>query len=378
MPPPRRGRGAAASGLGLRALPGGHGAHLRRDRRRPVRDLHGRRAQELAGEGDRLPALRDGLAPRRGSRAGDGNPGRGLCALPALASRAPGRLERISLRLAAAAAAAAATATGRRLRLVLLGRLLLRRRSDGPRLRPHADDLLLVAVARRPRLVVEHLAALVDDPLDYDGPGRLAVVHDQSLADEHARVRDALRPRTAGHLQRPLDALDAPLAASAEEPDEDAALVVRRLDDDPAASVVAKLQIDVRVVDGGVAPGRVAADVESVRRPLGDLDPGLPRRVEDRRRDLGDAAADAFLVLAVDDHGRRPEAALLGARPDVLVERPDGARGDARAVEELDAALEVRDPFGRARVQGRVPGELAAHAERARLPRRQRRPRLGD
>ena len=41
------------------------------DRRRPVRDLHGRRTKGLAREGDRLPALGARAPTRGGSRDGD-------------------------------------------------------------------------------------------------------------------------------------------------------------------------------------------------------------------------------------------------------------------------------------------------------------------
>ena len=53
--------------------------------------------------------------------------------------------------------------------------LLLRRRRGrlGPRLRPHADELGLVAVVRVPGLAPQDLAVLIDDPLDPDLPRRL-------------------------------------------------------------------------------------------------------------------------------------------------------------------------------------------------------------
>jgi hypothetical protein len=98
--PARRGRGAAAPGVGLRPLPGGHRPRLRRDGRGPVRDLHDRRAKGLAGERHRLSALRAGTPPWRGRREGDDLTRRGVRVVPEVGARAAGRLERIALGLA--------------------------------------------------------------------------------------------------------------------------------------------------------------------------------------------------------------------------------------------------------------------------------------
>ena len=126
---------------------------------------------------------------------------------------------------------------------------------------------------------------------------------------------------------------------------------------DPVAGVVDELQVEVRVVDGRVAPELVARDVERVRVALRDRQPGLPGGVEDRGRDLGDAAADVFLVLVADDHRRRAEAALERALADAVVEGERGAGRDPRAVEELHREPEVRDPVGAPGVEGRVARE---------------------
>ena len=69
-------------GVGLRPLPGGHEPRVRRGGRRPVCDLHGGRAQRVAREGDRLPALRAGAPPWRGRRGGDDAAGGGVRRVP--------------------------------------------------------------------------------------------------------------------------------------------------------------------------------------------------------------------------------------------------------------------------------------------------------
>ena len=105
-----------------------------------------------------------------------------------------------------------------------------------------------------------------------------------------------------------------------------------------------ELEVDVRVVDRRVAAERVVRDVQRVVRARGDRQPGLVRRVEHGRRDLADAAAEAGLELAVDDHGRLEEA--LRGRPLAgrVVERERRARGDQLAVDQVRDELDVVDP----------------------------------
>ena len=81
----RRGGGARAQGLGLRPLPAGHAPHLRRHRRRAVRDLHDRRTS--GGRHDRLSGLGDGAGPRRRRRDRDEHPARGVRAVRPVAPR---------------------------------------------------------------------------------------------------------------------------------------------------------------------------------------------------------------------------------------------------------------------------------------------------
>ena len=140
-------------------------------------------------------------------------------------------------------------------------------------------------------------------------------------------------------------------------------------DVDPVLRVVDELEVEVGVVDGRVAPGLVAADVERVRVPLGDLEPRLPGRVEDGRGDLRDAAAHGLLVLVLDDHGGRPEAALGRAPADAVVERERRARCDDGAVHQPDGELQVRDPVRRARIERRVRRETPLDPHRGRLGR---------
>ena len=111
--------------------------------------------------------------------------------------------------------------------------------------------------------------------------------------------------------------------------------------------------------------------------------PGLVGRVEDGRRDLADAAAEAGLELAVDDHRRLLEALLGRALAGRAVEGERLARRDQRAVDQLrderdvvqparDAAVgrvvaadDARDPH-RLRLGGRALGRRRAHGERVR------------
>ena len=81
----RRGRGAAASTMGLRPLPRRHGARLRRGRRRPVRGLDGRGADRRRAAA--LPRL-GARSPVRRERGGD-DAGRepGVCEVRAAPER---------------------------------------------------------------------------------------------------------------------------------------------------------------------------------------------------------------------------------------------------------------------------------------------------
>ncbi len=101
------------------------------------------------------------------------------------------------------------------------------------------------------------------------------------------------------------------------------------------ARVVDEAEIDIGVVDGRVPALRVVADVERVIRPLGDLQAGLVRGVEDRRRDLADAAAEAGRHLAVDDHRRLEESLRRRALAGRLVERELLAGRDQLVVDEM-------------------------------------------
>ena len=101
------------------------------------------------------------------------------------------------------------------------------------------------------------------------------------------------------------------------------------------AGVVLELEVDVRIVDGRVAALRVVADVEGVVRARQDRQPRLVRGVEHRRRDLADAAAEAGLELAVDDHGRFLESFCRRALARGLVEGEDRARSDHVVVDEV-------------------------------------------
>ena len=86
------------------------------------------------------------------------------------------------------------------------------------------------------------------------------------------------------------------------------------------------------------------ADVERVVRALGDLEAGLERGVEDRRRDLADTAAEAGRQLAVDDHGRDEESFRGVPLSGRLVERELLVRGDQLVVDEMRDELDVVDP----------------------------------
>src|SRR5262249_21230840 len=138
--------------------------------------------------------------------------------------------------------------------------------------------------------------------------------------------------------------------------------------------VVYEPEVRVRVVDRGVAPERVVRDVERVIRAGRDRQPGDVRRVEDRRRDLADAAAESGLELAVDDHGGGYEA-LVG-RPGTgrLVEREGRAGRDQLVVDEVRDELDVVDPVRDAAEERLVAADDAGDAHRPCLCGRARGP----
>src|SRR5690606_34939869 len=67
--------------------------------------------------------------------------------------------------------------------------------------------------------------------------------------------------------------------------------VDRRLEQHAVVGVVAEPQVDRSPGDGGLAPDRVAVDVERVRLVLDVLEPGEERGVEGGGGDLRDTAA---------------------------------------------------------------------------------------
>ena len=136
------------------------------------------------------------------------------------------------------------------------------------------------------------------------------------------------------------------------------------------AGVVRELQVDVRVVDGRVAPERIVGDVERVVRALDDRQAGLVRRVEDGGRDLADAAAEAGLQLAVDDHRRLEEALLRAPLAGRAVERERLAGRDQLAVDEMRDELDVVDAIRVAAVERLVGRDRAGDPHRLRLRRR--------
>ena len=79
----------------------------------------------------------------------------------------------------------------------------------------------------------------------------------------------------------------------------------------------------------------------SAVRPFLDREARLEGRVEDRRRDLADTAADPALELAVDDHRRLLEALRLVPLAGRVVEREPRAGRDERAVDQVGDELDV-------------------------------------
>ena len=150
-------------------------------------------------------------------------------------------------------------------------------------------------------------------------------------------------------------------------------------DEQPLVGVVGEDEVDVRVVDRRVPPERVVADVERVVRPLVDREARLEGGVEERRRDLADAAADPALELAVDDHRRLLEPLRLVPLAGRLVEREARAGCHERAVDQIGDELDVVEPSRSAAVGRGVrpddPGDahrLGGRGRSRRLARRRR------
>ena len=218
------------------------------------------------------------------------------------------------------------------------------------RLRPDLDDLLLALVAGVPGVVVEQLPLLVVHAAGHArrlrrGAGLL----DHLLADIQVGVRNLLDRHGSGGDERRRLALDAAVLRCPVEVHGQRALADEGPQQEPVASVVDELEVDVRIVDRRVAALRIVADVERVVRARRDRQPRLVGGVEHRRRDLARATAEAVLELAVDDH-RRLEQALgrvaLTGRP---VERELLARCDQRVVDQVRDDLHVVDPVRRRR-----------------------------
>ena len=113
-------------------------------------------------------------------------------------------------------------------------------------------------------------------------------------------------------------------------------------------------------------------DVEAVVLAVVDRVAAPERRVEDRRCDLTDAAADAGHEQAVLDRLALEEAPLGGARADGLVERELRAGLDLVAVQDVGHQVDVDDAVRRRHAH--VGGRVADHprdAERLRLLRRE-------
>ena len=82
------------------------------------------------------------------------------------------------------------------------------------------------------------------------------------------------------------------------------------------AGVVAELEVRAAPAHRRVAPHRVVRDEQAVGVALDHRQAGEEDGVEQGRRVLADAAADALSQHAVaGDHRREVEAAVLGARP---------------------------------------------------------------
>ena len=136
------------------------------------------------------------------------------------------------------------------------------------------------------------------------------------------------------------------------------------------AGVVDELQVDVGVVDRRIATERIVRDVERVVRPGGDRQPGDERCVEDRRRDLADAAAETGLDLTVDDHRSLEKASRGRAVAGRLVEGERRAGRDQLPIDQVSHELNVVDPIGHAAEERLVGADRPGDPERLRLCRR--------
>src|SRR6185436_6739465 len=126
-----------------------------------------------------------------------------------------------------------------------------------------------------------------------------------------AVVDNLLHRRLADVRAVAADRLDV-VALGAVEGDGDRARRPRGVDVHAGLAVVLPLQVDLALVDRGLAPGRVAADVVAVRLVVDVLEAGEEHRVEHGRGELADAAADRLGELAAADHARG-DVALRGA-----------------------------------------------------------------
>src|SRR5690606_12902758 len=125
----------------------------------------------------------------------------------------------------------------------------------------------------------------------------------------------------------------------------------------------APAQVGAGVVERGVEAERVAGDVEVVRPPFNDLEPGVEGGVVERGGEVGDAAADPGDEPAVRDRGAVDEAARRVGPAGRLVEGERLPRAHDAAVHQLDGPADVGGRAGAAGVPERVGGDLLLDAE---------------
>ena len=162
---------------------------------------------------------------------------------------------------------------------------------------------------------------------------------------------------------------DAPAELRRVEAHRDAAVARVELHQDRGGPVVAEDQLGAAPGDRRLASHRVARDVELVRLVGDELDPGEECGVEERRRDLADAAADGILEAAVEDLRGGDEALRLGALAERAVEREHLAGQDDRAVEQRRRTLDVRHARRTAGVVRRELGDELRDPELLAPPR---------
>src|SRR5699024_234112 len=97
-------------------------------------------------------------------------------------------------------------------------------------------------------------------------------------------------------------------------------LVDPSLHDHSVRGVIGELHVDRRVVHGRLATSRVSGEVQRVRLPLVELDPGEEGCVEHRGRRLRDAAGEALLQDPALDEVPVDEALIMAAGPDLTVQ----------------------------------------------------------